>query len=1067
MRRFLLVLASIFLAGSTAHATDHYVAPTGTPGAAGTLADPWDLQTALSQPPGVAPGDTIWLRGGTYGGAHTSLLAGTEASPITVRAYRRERVVIDYATNTNCNPAAPDDCTASNRRCNALTVPACSHDVVFRDLEITSSEAGGRVSLPPGGCASAPSCCYVDGVAPPLKPECGDTPPGIARAQWNPVHVLGHGITLVNLVVHDGGTGIVADSFAIDTEVYGALSFNNGWVDPVSGHGHGSDVENATPSWAPSAKQVRNSVLWNNFGDGFHSAADWGHFVANLEADEVVAFNNGAPAASFWATAPATYPAGQGARRPNFVLEGKESPYREVVRAARLYQPLTSAAVPNRLGHGDFADLGNTAGDIVLEDSYVASAGTPLRLERIDTMRMTGNTLVGGATAAVGDGESVVHLVKYECKNAFESWWVPEYAQILDDNDYFYNGGSATPFHFEVGSSQYVDFAGWMAGLKNGREAASTYTAGLPTNNAVFVQPNTWEAGRAHVVIYNWAGSSSVAVSLAGIGLAEGQSYKVYNLQAFDLAAVSDWFGTAVATGTYGSASPSVAIPMTDPTVTAPIGLGGAVASTLPQFGVFLVRSTPCGDGWLDAGEQCDDGDLASGDGCSAGCALESCWSCAGTPSVCAPSAVGQACAADGTVCTNDVCDGAGHCGVANALPCDDGLHCNGADTCAGGTCQHAGDPCTAMADCMRHCDEALDACVLDVAGAPCASDANPCTNDTCDGAGACVHTNNSATCDDGVFCNGADACSGGACLHAGDPCAGGGECNDFCNEAAADCAAPAGTACADDALPCTLDHCDGVGACVHPAGNTGATCGVAGPCEVAATCNGTDTECPPNGWVADGSACDDGDVCTNGGTCESGSCANGTPVVCPICQSCDATEGCVPRPRLDCRTPVVGGKAFLAISDKTPDDKDQFQWKWSAGAATQKADFRDPVGSHDYVLCLYDGTGLLATFTAPAAGTCGTKPCWADKPKGYQYKDKAATPDGITQLQLSEGAHGKAKIQVKGKGLDLPDVDLSTLTSPLTVQLEPAIGGVCFGATYSFPPVLKNDGVSFKDKAD
>jgi hypothetical protein len=41
-------------------------------------------------------------------------------------------------------------------------------------------------------------------------------------------------------------------------------------------------------------------------------------------------------------------------------------------------------------------------------------------------------------------------------------------------------------------------------------------------------------------------------------------------------------------------------------------------------------------------------------------------------------------------------------------------------------------------------------------------------------------------------------------------------------------------------------------------------------------------------------------------------------------------------------------------------------------------------------------------------------------------------------------------------------------VTSPLTVQLKAQTsGGVCFGATYSFPPVITNNGVSFKDKTN
>lgn len=62
----------------------------------------------------------------------------------------------------------------------------------------------------------------------------------------------------------------------------------------------------------------------------------------------------------------------------------------------------------------------------------------------------------------------------------------------------------------------------------------------------------------------------------------------------------------------------------------------------------------------------------------------------------------------DGNTCTNDVCDSGSCRHIDNAAPCDDGVFCNGADTCAGGTCTgHAGDPCPGMSV----CDEANDTC--------------------------------------------------------------------------------------------------------------------------------------------------------------------------------------------------------------------------------------------------------------------------------------------------------------------------------------------------------------------
>ncbi len=50
---------------------------------------------------------------------------------------------------------------------------------------------------------------------------------------------------------------------------------------------------------------------------------------------------------------------------------------------------------------------------------------------------------------------------------------------------------------------------------------------------------------------------------------------------------------------------------------------------------VHLFEDDECGNGVTDAGEQCDDGNLVSGDGCSATCRVESCFDCAGAPSVC------------------------------------------------------------------------------------------------------------------------------------------------------------------------------------------------------------------------------------------------------------------------------------------------------------------------------------------------------------------------------------------------------------------------------------------------
>lgn len=63
-----------------------------------------------------------------------------------------------------------------------------------------------------------------------------------------------------------------------------------------------------------------------------------------------------------------------------------------------------------------------------------------------------------------------------------------------------------------------------------------------PARPGVFVRPNRYEPGRAHVVVYNWNQQPSVQVDLSAV-LTRGQSYEVRDVQ--------DLFGPAVARGTY------------------------------------------------------------------------------------------------------------------------------------------------------------------------------------------------------------------------------------------------------------------------------------------------------------------------------------------------------------------------------------------------------------------------------------------------------------------------------------------------------------------------------------
>ena len=100
--------------------------------------------------------------------------------------------------------------------------------------------------------------------------------------------------------------------------------------------------------------------------------------------------------------------------------------------------------------------------------------------------------------------------------------------------------------------------------------------------------------------------------------------------------------------------------------------------------------------------------------------------------------------------------------------------------------------------------------------------------------------------------------------------------------------------------------------------------------------------------------------------------------------------------------------KGNVALKDKSPDKKDAVQLEVRQGPerparSTSASRSRAPTTA----VCVYDSSAApqpIALTHVPAGGTCGTKPCWKTIKGGFKYNDKLLTPDGIQQVQLSEG---------------------------------------------------------------
>jgi hypothetical protein len=118
----------------------------------------------------------------------------------------------------------------------------------------------------------------------------------------------------------------------------------------------------------------------------------------------------------------------------------------------------------------------------------------------------------------------------------------------------------------------------------------------------------------------------------------------------------------------------------------------------------------------------------------------------------------------DGDTCTP--VDFVEECNSTNPCP-DDGLWCNGNETCQSGTCVSdfpGSSRCEDSHSCTTiTCNEETDSCNPPTYNNALCDDSNLCTTDNCTLSG-CSYSYNTNTCDDGEVCTENDVCSGGSC---------------------------------------------------------------------------------------------------------------------------------------------------------------------------------------------------------------------------------------------------------------------------------------------------------------
>jgi len=234
-------------------AAEWFAATTGKPDAAGTKAAPWDLESALSGKQKIAPGDTLWITGGTYKHPDRKLgapgyvvrLAGQQDRPINVRGMPGARGTLD----------------------GGLSVQQPATWLWVRDLEILVSE---NFSM-----------------SREVK-EPGSSPRDYNRP-WGGLNIhSGEGCKFINLVIHDNAQGISWWSGSTNSEVYGCIIYDNGWKAPDRGHGHAIYTQNKE-----GVKTISGCIMTGGYGYTMHAYGSSQAYVDNYLIRDNIAYNGG------------------------------------------------------------------------------------------------------------------------------------------------------------------------------------------------------------------------------------------------------------------------------------------------------------------------------------------------------------------------------------------------------------------------------------------------------------------------------------------------------------------------------------------------------------------------------------------------------------------------------------------------------------------------------------------------------------------------------------------------------------------------------------------------------
>jgi hypothetical protein len=150
------------------------------------------------------------------------------------------------------------------------------------------------------------------------------------------------------------------------------------------------------------------------------------------------------------------------------------------------------------------------------------------------------------------------------------------------DNNTYINGRPTPVFKFN--SMSGLSLSTWQQTTRLDQNSHINFNKSLrPRGVEIFLRPNKYEVGRAHITVFNWELQNTVTVDLANLGLNVGDSYEVRDAQ--------NYFGPPLMRSTYNGKP--IQLPMRLSHVASPVGnVERRPAHTAPEFAVFIVQKS-------------------------------------------------------------------------------------------------------------------------------------------------------------------------------------------------------------------------------------------------------------------------------------------------------------------------------------------------------------------------------------------------------------------------------------------------------------------------------------------